>query len=336
MSDKETVLDEGLENQPKPHQKEEDKLDTLAVPSENNPPEITGKSGAKRPADKDNAEAPIKMDAPKVESVEIDDSEEAKLVSEQKEVSVELSEDIKSILESIDLPEEFKEKALTLFEAAVAGRVADIKKELTEANEVAMTAYKDALATRLEEQVSTKIAEATAQWIAENEVAVKASVRTQIAESFMAGLHDLFESHYITVPEGKEDILESTAAKLAETEAKLEESVKQLDNLIKESTEMKKKLVVEGLSKNLTDTQAERLMEMVSSVEFESQEQYEAKVSTIVESLVAVKPSELLVEDGDGEVITENKEDKKEETLDADPAIVELAAAISKMNGYSY
>ena len=347
-------IEEGLENHPKPNAKEKEGLSTVDTskdldgsgadahrPADNKgdkegleqpdtSKDLDGSGAdAHRPADKVNSEPLQTIDAK--ESVEIDDSVEAKVVFEQETPSTELSEDIASMLESIDLPTEFKEKAKTLFEAAVSGRVADIKKQMFAINEAAMAEYKTALSTKLEAQIDEQLTFAISQWISENQVEVKAGIRTQLAESFMAGLYDLFESHYIEVPEGKEDVLESALEKVETLEAKLNEQAEANAQLTKELNESKKKVVLESLTKSLTDTQAERLGELVESIEFESVESYTEKVSTIVESISAVKPSEFLTEDVAGET-NEKSESPVVEGEEIDPRIAAYANAIAGLN----
>jgi hypothetical protein len=272
--------------------------------------EPTDKEG-KRPIDKDNADPMIKVEG-------IDDTKEAKIVFEQATPDVQLSEDIKSLLESLELPEEFKTKALGMFEGAIALRVADIKKEMFKLNEAVMAEYKTTLATKVEESTDTYVSEAVAKWLEENQTQVKSNVRTQIAESFMANLLNLLESHYITIPEGKEDILETTLAKADDLQVKLDEQIK-LNESLKESTkDAEKALVVESLVKSLTDTQAERVRTLAEGVEFDLKDSFKTKLTAIVESLTKVnadKPSTSLLEDVQGEVVIKEEVTKPKSTI---------------------
>lgn len=271
--------------------------------------EPTDKEG-KRPIDADNAD-PLKTES-------IDDTEEAKIVFEQATPDVQLSEDIKSLLESLELPEEFKTKALGMFEGAIALRVADIKKEMFKLNEAVMSEYKATLATKVEESADTTVSEAVAKWLEENQTQVKSNVRTQIAESFMANLLNLLESHYITIPEGKEDILETALAKSDDLQVKLDEQIK-LNESLKESTKVAEKaLVVESIVKSLTDTQAERVRTLAEGVEFDLKDTFETKLTAIVESLTKVnteKASTSLLEDATGEVVIKEEAAKPKSTI---------------------
>lgn len=271
--------------------------------------EPTDKEG-KRPIDADNAD-PLKTES-------IDDTEEAKIVFEQATPDVKLSEDIKSLLESLELPDEFKTKALGMFEGAIALRVADIKKEMFKLNEACMGEYKEKLAKKVEEDTDTFVSEAVAKWLEENQTQVKSNVRTQIAESFMANLLNLLDSHYITIPEGKEDILETALAKADDLQVKLDEQIKENESLKESTKQAEKSLVVESLVKSLTDTQAERVRTLAEGVEFDAKDLFATKLTAIVESLTKVnteKPSTSLLEDVKGEVVIKEEATKPKSTI---------------------
>jgi hypothetical protein len=340
------LIVEGTENQPAPKQKAVDPLEVVPVPAEVAVGEPSNLEG-KLPVGNVNPEAAEPVDTsfdlghepkakegklPVGESVDIDDTAEKAIVEESLNVEVKLAEDINTLLESIDLTPEFKTQALGLFEAAIAARVADIKTALIESNEAAMATYKETLAAKIEEQTDAYVTEAVATWVEKNETNVKTSVRVQIAESFMANLKNLFESHYITVPEGKEDILEAALEKADEFEAKnvaLEEEIKAL----KESANKAEKLlVIESLLKPLTDTQAERVRQLAEEVIFESKDEYEVKMQAIVESISkTAKPSEFIIEDANGEVVVEEVVTEEAKPEIKSKAVVDVTQLLSDM-----
>lgn len=291
--EKESIELSGGANEPKPNQKDVQPEGTVDK-SVDLGKEPTANQG-KRAIDKDNGQAEEAVDKSLdlgMNPVAINDVEYAKKVLEQETPNTALSEDIKSLLEGIELPQEFKIKALGLFEGAVTGRIADIKKEMMEANTVVMETYKKELAESLEESTDAYVAEAVAKWLEENHTQVKSNVRTQLAESFMANLLNLLESHYITIPEGKEDILESALAKADELQTQLTEALAESESL-KESIKLKDKtLVIESCLVDLTDTQKERVKQLSESIAFDTVDSYKTKISAIVESLSKVKTTE--------------------------------------------
>lgn len=280
--------------------------------------ETKSKSG-KRPADKDN---PLPM----VKAHGVDDMAEAKIVFEQATPEVALSEDIKALLESLELPEEFKTKAVGMFEAAIALRVSDIKKEMFAVNEAKMDEYKTSLATKIEEDTDTYVSEAVAKWIGENELQVKSNLKTQLAESFMANLLNLLESHYITIPEGKEDILETTLVKADALQVQLDEQVKANLELKESMLKVEKSLVVESVVKSLTDTQAEKIRQLSEGVTFDAKDSFQTKLEAIVESITkgsTDKPSSALLEDVKGEIVI--KEETKTSKTTVHPFIQRMS-----------
>jgi ActR/RegA family two-component response regulator len=285
-------IEEGLENVPKPNATPVEPLDKVELAPEQKHQAPNDKSAAKRPADNDNPE-PLK------DSIEIDDSVEATKVMEQEAPTVTISEDIGSLLESIDLPDEFKSKAVTIFEAAVAGQVADLHAQMLESNKAVMEAYKTELAERLEAQVNTYMTESVDKWLVDNQVQVKTNLRTQIAESFMAGLLDLLETHYIAVPEDKEDVLEASLQKIEDLNKLLAEKVETIDKLKEEKFQESKVLAFESATKDLTDVQKDRIATLAESIKDTDIETYKEKLSTIIEGLTVDKPkaSEFVTEE---------------------------------------
>ena len=66
----------------------------------------------------------------------------------------------------------------------------------------------------------------------ENELAIERGLKGEIAEDFISGLKQLFEDHYIDVPDEKYDVLEAQSEKIAELE-------EQLNSIMEQNIEMK-------------------------------------------------------------------------------------------------
>ena len=127
-----------------------------------------------------------------------------------------VKEDVDAMFVGEELTEEFKEKASTLFEAAVNARVIA---EVTRLEED----YENKLSQDIEtitEDLSTKIDEylnyIAENWMSENEVAIESTLRNELMEEFIDGLKNLFASHYVNVPESKIDVVEALADKVPE------------------------------------------------------------------------------------------------------------------------
>ena len=67
-----------------------------------------------------------------------------------------------------------------------------------------MNATKD----ELTEKVDTYLNYVVEEWMKENEFSNRKSLKGEIAEDFISGLKQLFEDHYVDVPDEKYDVLE--------------------------------------------------------------------------------------------------------------------------------
>ena len=118
----------------------------------------------------------------------------------------------------------------------------------------------------------------------EHELAVEAGLKTEMTESFLAGMKGLFEEHYVTIPEEKYDVLESMVEKLDEMETKLNEQIDKNIDLNKRLAESTAGSILDQISEGLAATQKEKLASLAESVEFESEEEYREKLETLKES----------------------------------------------------
>ncbi|MBT5638483.1 MAG: T4 prohead core scaffold protein, partial [Candidatus Peribacter sp.] len=121
-------------------------------------------------------------------------------------------EEIKSVLGD-DLNEEDQTKIETIFTAAVREKSAEVSELIKEAyaasNEKVLAEARETMS----EQVDSYLDYIVEEWVKENQLAVESGVRGDIAESFIGGLKQLFEDHFISVPEGKYDLVESLQEK---------------------------------------------------------------------------------------------------------------------------
>lgn len=195
-----------------------------------------------------------------------------------------------------DLSEEFKLKATTIFEAAVAGRIAEERTALEEEYAVKTTELedtfakqKDDLVEELSAQVSDYLDYVVEQWMKDNQVAIDSSLNAQIAEEFMTKLKTLFEESYIQVPEEKVDVVEELANKLEELEA-------QLNSVVAENIELRSVVeansqdeIFDEVSEGLALTQTEKFRTLAEGVEFDSAENYRKKLEIVKEQYFTEK-----------------------------------------------
>ena len=220
-----------------------------------------------------------------------DDEDEKKSVKEHVEslpsiddIELDLSEDIEAMFGGSDLSEEFKTKVATIYEAAVRAQVKRYENDLREAYEEALEETVQEIQESMEADVSDYLEYVTEQWVAENEVAIESGLRSELAEDFINGLHNLFTEHYISVPEEKVDVVEEMAAKLQEITNELNESIEANVELTKVLKEHAREEAILEASEGLTDTQVEKLRSLAEGVEFKDVDTFCAKLETIKES----------------------------------------------------
>ena len=221
---------------------------------------------------------------------ELSESEEVTEETEEEEVvEIDIDEDVKALLQGEDLSEEFQEKARVIFETAINAKVGEIKEEM-EANYVSaieeqVTEFK----TELTERVDSYLEYVSSEWLEENTLSVEEGLKAEMSESFLSGMKQLFEEHYVTIPEERYDVLESMVNKLDEMEEKLNEQIDRNVALNKRLAESVTDGILGEISEGLAVTQKEKLASLSESVEFESEEQYREKLETLKESYFSEK-----------------------------------------------
>ena len=204
---------------------------------------------------------------------------------------LEIEEDVNALLGEEELSEEFREKAKTIFEAALTSRVSEIKKNLEEKYDAALSEEVAEIKEALTERVDSYLEYVASEWIEENTLAVENGLKEELSQSFMTGLKGLFEDHYVSIPEDKYDVLESMVEKLDDMETKLNEQIEKNISLNKRLAESVADGILDQVSEGLAQTQKEKLASLAESVEFESEEEYREKLETLKEAYFAKKVS---------------------------------------------
>ena len=122
-----------------------------------------------------------------------------------------------------------------------------------------------------------------------NKIAVQSGLRSEIAEGFMGKLKDLFVESYVEVPESKVDLVDELATANDELEEQVNEATANAMKLVEELETYKRAAVIREASKDLAETQVEKLTSLAESIDFESEEAFAAKVATLKESYFAKK-----------------------------------------------
>ena len=226
------------------------------------------------------------------EVVSEEETTEEEVVAEAPDYTeINVEEDVNALVEGEELSEEFKNKAKTIFEAALKGKVTEIKERFETEYETKLIEEVEEIKGALNERVDSYLEYVAEEWFTENQLAVQGGLKEELTESFMTGLKSLFEEHYVTIPEEKYDVLHSMVEKLDDMETKLNEQIEKNVGLNKRLAESVADGILDSVSEGLADTQKEKLASLAESVEFESETKYREKLETLKESYFPTKSS---------------------------------------------
>jgi hypothetical protein len=248
-----------------------------------------------------------------VESVEEVAVEEATVevveeVVEETEEITEVDPTIASIFEGVDLSDEFKNKVSVVFEAAINEQVQERSKafeaDLTEKLEAELQESLTGKVEEIVENLDKYLDYVVEEWMSENEIAIEAGIKVEMAESLMSGLKDLFEEHNVDIDDETVDVVTGLEEQVATADAKANDLVNENIALAKEIAGMKADKVFEAMTEDLTVSQRERIAVLSEKLDRDDLEGYSSNLQTIKESFFAessVKKDEVVEE----EIITE-------------------------------
>lgn len=250
---------------------------------------------------------------------------EEQAMMESPEVAYDYAGELDALVESeATLSEEFKEKTAVIFEAAMKSKLAESISELEEnyakelAEEVATTK------ADLVEKVDGYLNYVVEQWMEDNKLAVQTGLRTEIAETFMNKLKDVFTESYIEVPESKIDLVDELSEQVEELEEALNARTEEALEQAKTIEEMTRVAVIEAASKDLADTQAEKLAGLVEGIDFDDEESFAKKVAVVKEAHFAAPAVE--------STIAEETDEDAPTTEEISETMATYLSAIRKQN----
>jgi len=267
-----------------------------------------------------------KMNASKKDEVEEDEEDEEEVEEEEDEDEKETKEaKAKKVSEALDtllqnessLTEDFKTEAATLFEATIAERSLEIQEKLEEKYNSDLNEEVETVRESLIERIDDYLSYVVESWMEENTQQVENTLRTEIAESFMTSLKDVFVENYIDVPEEKQDLVVELTTVSEETAEKLETAESEIASLQEKIQEFERASVISELSEDLSETESHKLQSILEGVEFGSKESFAKKASVVKDSIFEgkeeTKEEENLEEESseDTEIIIEGEEETK-------------------------
>ena len=276
-------------------------------------------------ADKKKKDEMAKMNAMKKPMAAM--KEPMKAGYHKEESDLDIKADVDALVGDSDLSEEFKQKAATIFEAAIKAKVKEESQRLQGEYETKLQEDTEAHKAELVEKVDSYLNYVVEEWMQENKIAIERGIKGEIAEDFIGGLKKLFEDHYIDVPDEKYNVLEDQASKIEDLEKKLNEEIEKNVELNKSNGELKKEEIIKKSSEDLTDVEAEKFNKLAEEVEYANEEDFTTKVKTIKESYFG-KKEEAKSNDIDDVAVGDGSE--QVDPADLTNSMAAYTAAISK------
>ena len=248
----------------------------------------------------------------------------------KEDLDIDVKDDMKALVGGEDLSEEFKNKAATIFEAAVSAKViSEVNSRIEELESSYVEEIKEAKEEHkftMTEKVDGYLNYVVEEWMKENELAVEKGIRSELVEDFMTGLKNLFTEHYIDIPEEKVDLVDDLFEKVEELEQKLDESINTSVDIKKELAEYKKEETLREVSDDLADTEKEKLGKLAEGIDFEDKTQYSEKLEVIKENYFPKQNTETITEE------LENTEEEPKSSAAVDPVMSHYVSALTRSN----
>ena len=252
--------------------------------------------------------------------------EAAKMAIEEKIKSINVKEDVDALVEGEELSEDFKAKASTIFEAAVKSKTREEIARLYQATVDEFDAKLEEAKDEMTDKIDTYLNYVVEEWTKENELAIERGLKGEIAEDFISGLKQLFEDHYIDVPDEKYDVLGAQSDKIAELEEKVNEVLEQNIALKEKNGSLVREHVVVEVSEDLTDTEVEKFKSLVEDVDFVDEDSFRAKLDTIKENYFPKVREEVITE----QVIDNEVSDSAAQDISVSDSMAKYMTAITK------
>lgn len=216
--------------------------------------------------------------------------------------------EVKALFEQVGAPADTIDSFVEIFESAVATNTAaqveialaekvseleakseehiNFLNEKAEEHKVLVQQEADAKLTAYMEHFATEFAE-------EHKPVIESNIKASMFGSLIEGMQKLLGEHNITLDESKVDVLADTEAKLVEAQAALTSVQEQVIELTRQINEGKRADIIAAAVAELTESQAEKVRDLVSDITFT--EAFEGKVKKVVEAIsvgsTAAKPA---------------------------------------------
>ena len=246
------------------------------------------KEVAEKDKEKEVKEVADKEDEKKKEVSEVADKEkEAKkemMTAKDKVKNMDMKEDVAALTEGEELSEEFKQKAATVFEAAVKAKLVEEIENLEGEYETKVNEKVSEVKEEIVDKVDAYLNYVVEEWMKENELAIEKGLRAEITEDFIGGLKSLFESHYINVPQEKYDVIEAQTAEIEKLKEEVNSTIEKNVELNQAIGQHVRTDIINDVSSDLAETESEKLKGLAESIEYKDAESFRSSVETLKNS----------------------------------------------------
>ena len=209
---------------------------------------------------------------------------EIKASAKDKVKDMDMKEDVSALTDGEELSEEFKQKAATIFESAVKAKLVEEIEKLEGEYEAKVADKVEETKEEIVEKVDAYLNYVVESWMKDNELAIEKGLKTEITEDFIGGLKKLFETHYIDMPEDKFNVVEDQAAEIVKLKEDMNKTLETNVELNQKIGEFARDEIINDVSSDLADTEAEKLKGLAESIEYVDAADYRGKVETIKNS----------------------------------------------------
>ena len=268
----------------KSEEKEDEKKDVKEVADKEKEKEV--KEVADKDKEKEVKEVADKEDEKKKEVSEVADKEKEvkKETAKDKVKDMDMKEDVAALTDNEDLSEEFKQKASTIFEAAVKAKLVEEIEKLEGEYETKVDEKVSEVKEEIVDKVDAYLNYVVEEWMKENELAIEKGLRNEITEDFIGGLKSLFESHYINVPQEKYDVIESQAAEIEKLKEEVNQSIEKNIELNQKIAESTREEIIKDVSSDLAATEVDKLKGLAEGIEYKDADSFRKSVETLKNS----------------------------------------------------
>lgn len=237
-----------------------------------------------------------------------------------------VKEDMQVVFQDANLSEDFMDKASIIFEAALETRLIEETARLEEQYEEKLDEAVANISEEMTQKLNSYLDYVVEQWVEENRLSIESSLRTEVMESFLSGMRNLFVEHYVEIPEDKVDVVESLTAQVEELETKLNEQINANIEIAEQVKAFEKVSAFEEVAEGLSDTQADKLAVLAESIDADSIDEFKRKLSVIKESYLTAKKTTNVEQQLNEEVEVVEEPVAK----NVDPSMAQYLQAISR------